>query len=167
MRLNLDLNHTSVFSPNSDKIASLKIGDKMIRIVVISVILSSLILEGCNGKKISPSNNKNESADRAIQNAPPRLTAVSEKEVTFSPAYSYLREDNWVVDLRGWVHQSRKSLNRYMTVLATLKNKCDGQSMDNFKSRSDVFESDDKFGEKVIIEFDSDPDRTQYLFKVI
>lgn len=137
----------------------------MIRIVVISVILTSLILEGCNGKRVSLSNNKNESAGSAIQNAPPRLTSVSEKEVTFYPAYSYLREDNWVVDLRGWVHQSRKSLNKFVTVLATLKNKCDGQSLDIFKSRSDVFESDDKFGENVIIEFDSDPDRTRYSFK--
>jgi phosphatidate phosphatase APP1 len=133
----------------------------MIRLV-ISVILTSLILGGCNGRITPNSNSRNESTSRTIQNAPKRLTLSSEKEVTFYPAYGYSREDNWVIDLRGWVHQSRKSLNRFVTVLATLGNKCNGQSMDIFKSRSDVFESDDEFAESVVIEFDSDPDRKQY-----
>lgn len=132
---------------------------------LISVILTSLILAGC-GRQITPnSNNRNEVTSRAIQNAPKRLTSSGEKEVTFYPTYGYFREDDWVIDLRGWVHQGRKSLNKFITVLATLKNKCNGQSMDIFKSRSEVFECDDKSGESVVIEFDSDPDRKQYSFK--
>lgn len=133
----------------------------MVRLVIL-VILTSLILGGCHGH-ITP--NSNESTSRTIQNAPKRLTSSSGKEVTFYPAYGYSREDNWVIDLRGWIHQSRRPLNKFVTVLARLANKCNGQSMDMFKSRSDVFESDDEHEENVTIEFDSDPDRKPYAFE--
>lgn len=132
------------------------------KLVVISAILVSLVFGGCRKPTTSPSDNKN---NGVAGNAPKRLTSSSEKEVTFYPTYSYLREDNWNVDLRGWVHESRRSLNKFITVLATLRNKCGGQGMDIFKARSDVFESDDKSRENVLIEFDSDSDRTQYSFK--
>lgn len=115
----------------------------MIRLIASATIITSFLLGGCGRK----------------------TTSISDKEITFYPTYSYLREDNWVIDLRGWVHQKRRTLGEAMTILATIRDKCDGQSMDVFKSRSEVFESDDKFGENVIIEFDSDPDRTQYSFK--
>jgi hypothetical protein len=136
----------------------------MIRLVIL-VVLTSLILGGCHGHITPNSNSSNESTSPTNQNAPRRLTSSSEKEVTFYPAYGYSREDNWVINLRGWIHQRRKSLNKFVTVLATLGNKCNGQSMDFFKLRSDVFESDDEHEENVTIEFDSDPDRKQYPFE--
>ena len=137
----------------------------MIRHLVIPVILSSLLLAGCKGCGSQLTPKPNNGNGPAIKTAPPRLTSPGGKEVTFYPAYAYLREDNWVINLRGWVHESRESLNRFVTVLATLKDKCDGRSMDNFKSRSDVFECDDESGEHIKIEFDSDPDKTQYPFE--
>jgi phosphatidate phosphatase APP1 len=122
----------------------------MIRFFLLSSILIALISGACNRKS------------KSNPNPQPGPVPIAEKEVTFYPAYAYLQDDNWVIHLRAWVHKRRTSLNQFTTILATLTNRCNGGNMDFFKSRSEVFEYDDKFNENLIIEFDADTDKTQY-----
>ncbi|MGH9908303.1 MAG: hypothetical protein ACRD8U_22290, partial [Pyrinomonadaceae bacterium] len=88
--------------------------------------------------------------------APARLQVVTEKEVTFYPTYGYRQDNVWKIQLYGWAHKNREHLNRFVTKLATLKDKCTGEQMPIFQTRMDDLEDDDKFLEKVIIKFDSD-----------
>jgi len=127
--------------------------------IIISITLTIFLFVGCGKQTTRNSNNS------SVQNAPKRIVPSSGKEVTFYPTYGHLQEDEWVIPLRGWVHENRKSLGHVVTALATLKGSCKGQSMELFNSRSDAFLSDDKSREEIIIEFDSDPDQQQYSFE--
>lgn len=97
--------------------------------------------------------------------APARLQVVTEKEVTFYPIYGYREGNGWKVRLRGWAHKDREHLGRLVAKLATIKNKCSGSDMNNFQSRTNDLEDQDKSREKVIIKFDSDPEDRAYDFE--
>jgi Uncharacterized conserved protein (DUF2183) len=97
--------------------------------------------------------------------APARLQIVTEKEVTFYPTYGYRQDNVWKIQLYGWAHKNREHLNRFVTKVVTLKDKCTGEQMQNFQSRTDDLEDDDKFLEKVIIKFDSDAEGQGYEFE--
>jgi hypothetical protein len=86
----------------------------------------------------------------------------SGKEVTFYPTYAYLQDDEWVIELRAWVHQTRTLVNWVATALADLIHDYDDERRGFFKARSSVFEYDDKYNENLIIEFDDDPEKIQY-----
>jgi phosphatidate phosphatase APP1 len=100
--------------------------------------------------------------------APRRLPAGVGEEVTFFPTYGYREGNEWKINVRGWTHQNRTHVNevvtKLITVLATVKDKCDSAELNNFRSRSDDFEDDDKSLEKVMVKFDSDPDAKLYEF---
>src|SRR5688572_25269634 len=94
--------------------------------------------------------------------APARLPLATEEEVTFYPTYGHKKDSAWNIHLRGWVHENREHLSSFVTKIADIKNKCSGSEMNNFQSRSDDFEDDDKSFEMVIIKFDADPDDKPY-----
>ena len=98
------------------------------------------------------------------KSAPARLQQVTEEEVTFYPTYGYKRDDGWHLHLRGWVHENRQSLNRFLTKIAEVKDKCTSTEVNNFQFRSDDFEDDDKSLETVIVKFDSDPQDQAFTF---
>ena len=135
-------------------------------ISIIAVLASIMLLNVCDKPK--PSDKSNISSiiqNEAKKTAPSRLKVNTEKEVTFYPTYGYREEGGWNIHLRGWVHKNREHLNKFVTRLASVKDKCNGLEMNNFQSRSDDFEDDDKALETVIIKFDSDPDDKPYQFK--
>src|SRR5262249_19525665 len=141
------------------------------RKIFLAMILA-LLCSGCD-RTPAPAPPQNDASRNAVsvqQAAPQRLTSQNEKEVTFYPAYGYQQDNEWNADLRGWVHERRKSVNQAVSGLMPLsilpgkEKKCDAPGMAFFKARSDVFECDDKFNERIEIEFDADPDRQKYPF---
>lgn len=97
--------------------------------------------------------------------APARLPVTTKEEVTFYPTYGHKKDRTWNIHLRGWVHENREHLSRFVTKIADIKNKCSGSEMNNFQSRSDDFEDDDKSFEMVIVKFDADPEDKSYTLK--
>ena len=90
--------------------------------------------------------------------APKRLQVLTEKEVTFYPTYGYKDAAGWNINLRGWVHEDRPQLHKFLERFS----KCSEPEMGNFRSRTADILDDDKTFEKVIIKFDSDPDDKSY-----
>lgn len=83
-------------------------------------------------------------------------------EVTFYPAYGYRSGTDWLVPIRCWVHQDRPLPASVITDIVALELNCTGPEIDILKTRLEDFPDDDKHFDKVIVQFDSDPDQEQY-----
>jgi hypothetical protein len=83
-------------------------------------------------------------------------------EVTFYPAYGYLSGTDWLIPIRSWVHKDRPLPARFVTDIVALKLQCTGPEIDILKVRLEDFPDDDKYNEKVTIQFDFDSDQQQY-----
>jgi phosphatidate phosphatase APP1 len=140
--------------------------NKMVRFI-FPVIITALVFNVCsrNSEKSSNGNieNRNEPA-RTIDGDDLRRETIQQGiEVTFYPAYGYRNGTDWHIPIRSWVHENRELSAQLITRLAQKKIKCDGPEIDILKLRFGDFPDDDKFHQKVTIEFDSDPDKDQYL----
>jgi hypothetical protein len=111
----------------------------------------------CNESSLPDAGNTNALPPGEVKKpAPARLPVNTEKEVTFYPTYGYKREGGWNIRLRGWVHEDREHLSGFVAQLATVKKKCSGIEMKNFRARTDDFGNDDKSLETVVIKFNQD-----------
>lgn len=136
------------------------------RAALLTILLSTLFAGRCGPHDPPVAVDKAKGlVNQLTTTAPARLQVVTEKEVTFYPTYGYRRDNVWNVHLHGWTHKNREHLNRFVTKLADLKDKCTGEQTRNFQSRTDDLEDDDKFLEKVIIKFDSDAEGRDYEFE--
>lgn len=133
---------------------------------IFPVIITALVFNvGCgNSEKSSNGNieNRNEPARTTNGDAPTRETIQQGIEVSFYPAYGYRNGTDWHIPIRSWVHEKRGLSAQLIARLAQKKVKCDGPEIDTLKLRFGDFSDDDKFQQKVTIEFDSDPDKEQY-----
>lgn len=133
---------------------------------IFPVILPVLIFSVCSVRPNDNSNGNNANRHEPVtvtdRNDLRRETVQEGVEVTFYPAYGYRDGADWLIPIRSWVHEDRGLASRLITRLAQRKVKCDGQEMDNLKFRIGDFPDDDKFNEKITIQFDSDPDKEQY-----
>lgn len=86
-------------------------------------------------------------------------------EVTIYPTYGYSQNSDWLIPLRGWVHQNRRLPDRLITELGELIIGCRNAEVSTFNSRFDDFTDDSRSAQEVTIAFDSDPDEEQYAFQ--
>jgi hypothetical protein len=83
-------------------------------------------------------------------------------EVTIYPSYGFLEGQDWVIPLRGWVHQDRRLPDDLIDELARAIIHCDAADISNFRSRFDDFSDDSRSKQSVAIQFDKDDQ--QYSF---
>ena len=131
------------------------------KLTIYSTILSFIFFGSCSKPQLpKPS----DIIPQLKKSAPARLQPATEEEVTFYPTYGYKKDGAWHMHLRGWVHENREHVNRFLTKIGEVKDKCAGAELTNFQFRSDDFEDDDKSHETVIVKFDSDPQDQAFTF---
>lgn len=138
----------------------------MIRFI-FPVILTALVFNVCSRTSEESPNgsiaNRNEPVITADADDLRRETVEEGFEVTFYPAYGYRSGTDWLIPIRSWVHKNRVLRGQIITNLAQSKIGCDESEIETLKLRFGDFPDNDEFYEKVIIQFDSDPDKEQYL----
>jgi phosphatidate phosphatase APP1 len=77
-------------------------------------------------------------------------------EVTIYPTYGFPQGAEWVIPLRGWVHQNRRLPNHLINEIADAIIKCSDEDMSNFGARFDDFTDDSRSNKAVAIQFDTD-----------
>lgn len=77
-------------------------------------------------------------------------------EVTIYPTYGFLQNSDWIIPLRGWVHQQRRLPDHLINEFAQAVIRCDDGETSNFSSRFEDFSDDSRSGHSVTIQFDSD-----------
>jgi len=80
-------------------------------------------------------------------------------EVTIYPTYGFLQGTEWIIPLRGWVHQDRRLPDRVINELAQAIIHCNDAEISNFSSRFDDFLDDSRSNQAVVIQFDGDNQR--------
>lgn len=137
-------------------------------LLLLTTLLVALLSGWCSPENPPKPENKVEAPVNVVKSTAPKRLQSDGEEVTFFPTYGYREGNGWKINVRGWVHQNSRHVNKVVTKLvtaiATVKNKCDSAEMSNFQSRSDDFEDHDKSLEKVIIKFDFDPDAKLFEF---
>ena len=83
-------------------------------------------------------------------------------QVTIYPTYGFLQGSDWVIPLRGWVHQNRRLPDHLIDDVAQAIIHCDGSEISNFRSRFNDFTDDSRSKQSVAIRFDKDGE--QYAF---
>jgi phosphatidate phosphatase APP1 len=77
-------------------------------------------------------------------------------EVTIYPTYGFLQGTEWIIPLRGWVHQNRRLPDHLINEIAQAIIHCDNAELSNFASRFDGFSDDSRSKQSVTIQFDND-----------
>ena len=80
-------------------------------------------------------------------------------EVAIYPTYGFLQGTEWIIPLRGWVHQNRRLPDRLINELAQAIINCSDAELSNFSSRFDDFSDDSRSNQEVVIQFDGDNQR--------
>ena len=124
------------------------------------VVLIALIFSVCSKP---PAQNGNTEKPREPVRADLRRETVEEGiEATFYPTYGYRSGDSWIIPTRTWVHEKRGLTARLIDRVAKARFKCAGPEEDILKSRLADFPDNDSNEQKVIIQFDNDPDQEQF-----
>ena len=80
-------------------------------------------------------------------------------EVTIYPTYGFLQATEWIIPLRGWVHQNRRLPDRLINEFVQAIINCSDAEISNFGSRFDDFSDDSRSQQAVVIQFDGDNQR--------
>jgi hypothetical protein len=104
----------------------------------------------------------------ATDSSPPASNSAEER-VTFYPTYGYQRNGEWILPFRIWVHEKPDLLRRklaetaitYIAERAGISNPSDVER-ERFKSRTEGFVADSESLERVVFEFDNDPEHQQF-----
>ena len=83
-------------------------------------------------------------------------------EVTIYPSYGFLEDGDWLIPLRGWVHQDRRLPDHLINEVAQFKLGCSDSELNNFSSRFDAFSDDSRSDQLVTIQFDTDHERYSF-----
>jgi phosphatidate phosphatase APP1 len=83
-------------------------------------------------------------------------------EVTIYPAYGFLQGTEWVIPLRGWVHQNRRLPDHWINELAQAIINCSDDELGNFGARFDGFSDDSRSNQTVTIQLDGDDERSTF-----
>jgi phosphatidate phosphatase APP1 len=84
-------------------------------------------------------------------------------EVTIYSTYGFLQGAEWVIPLRGWVHQNRRLPDHLIFELAQAVIGCADEETSNFAARFDDFSDDSRSKQTVTIQFDTDDDQHSFL----
>lgn len=77
-------------------------------------------------------------------------------EVTIYPAYGFPQGTEWVIPLRGWVHQNRRLPDHLIDELAQAIINCSDAEISNFNARFGDFCDDSRSKKTVTIQFGTD-----------
>jgi phosphatidate phosphatase APP1 len=77
-------------------------------------------------------------------------------EVTIYPTYGFPQGTEWVIPLRGWVHQNRRLPDHLIDEVAQAIINCSNEEISNFNARFDDFSDDSRSKKTVTIQFDTD-----------
>ena len=77
-------------------------------------------------------------------------------EVTIYHTYGFLENSDWVIPLRGWVHQQRRLADDLINRLAQAVIRCNDAEISNFSSRFEDFSDNSQPDHSVTIQFDGD-----------
>ena len=83
-------------------------------------------------------------------------------DVTIYPTYGFQQGTNWLIPLRGWVHQNRRLPDHLINELAEAVIGCDDAEISNFASRFDAFSDDSRSNQTVTIQFDHDNEQHSF-----
>lgn len=83
-------------------------------------------------------------------------------EVTIYPTYGFQQGTNWLIPMRGWVHQNRRLPDHVINELAEAVIGCHDGEMSNFSSRFDAFSDDSRSNQAVTIQFDADNEQHSF-----
>jgi len=86
-----------------------------------------------------------------------------EVEVTIYATYGFLQGAEWVIPMRGWVHQNRRLPDDLIFELAQAVIRCGDAETSNFAARFDAFSDDSRSKQTVTIRFDSDNEQHTFL----
>lgn len=128
------------------------------RLLFLNVLLAALLSGWCGNTNPKPKDEPPPLPSPAQAAAPARPQVLTGKEVTFYPTYGYKDANGWNINLRGWVHEDRRELNKLLGGFR----ECSKEEMGNFKSRTADLLDDNKPNEEVVIKFSSDPDDKPY-----
>ena len=92
------------------------------------------------------------------------LTHEGPVEVTIYATYGYTSNGNWIIPMRGRVHQKRELPDRVVAELVAKIIGCNNPDLSNVISRSRDFTDDSRSGQTVTIEFDGDSDHQPFTF---
>jgi hypothetical protein len=84
--------------------------------------------------------------------------------VDLYPTYGFQQGDDWLIPLRGWVHQRRRLPDDLLARIATEVIGCPDGDRENLKSRLDGFTDDSRSRQEVAFVFADDPSRQEYRF---
>jgi len=83
-------------------------------------------------------------------------------EVTIYPTYSFFDGLEWIIPLRGWVHQDRRLPDHLINEIAQVIIHCDDADVSNFGSRFAGFSDDSRSQQSVTIQFDTDDEHYRF-----
>ena len=83
-------------------------------------------------------------------------------DVTIYPTYGFQQDTNWLIPLRGCVHQNRRLPDHLINELAEAVIGCDDADISKFSSRFDAFSDDSRSNQTVTIQFDHDNDHHSF-----
>lgn len=95
-----------------------------------------------------------------------------EKRVTFYATYGYLRDDQWRIPMRIWVHEEPDAARRLLAVTGRDElmeraglDEISRQEDERFMFRADGFIADSESNETVVFKFSDDPDDESFLIR--
>jgi phosphatidate phosphatase APP1 len=80
-------------------------------------------------------------------------------EATIYPTYGFLQDGQWLIPLRGYVHQNRRLPDHLLNELAQAAIGCADSDLSNFSTRFNDFADDSRSRQAVVIQFDTDNER--------
>lgn len=80
-------------------------------------------------------------------------------EVAIYPTYGFQQGNEWIIPLRGWVHQNRRLPDHVINEVGQAIIHCSDAEVSNFSSRFDDFTDDSRSKQTVTIQFDRDNQR--------
>lgn len=104
-------------------------------------------------KKISDGVHK---VSDAVNDVVDKVSHDAGVEATIYPTYGFLQNSDWVIPLRGWVHQQRRLPDHFINNLAQAVLRCDDAELSNFSSRFEDFSDNSRSEHSVTIQFDGD-----------
>lgn len=84
-------------------------------------------------------------------------------EVTIYATYGFQQGTEWIIPMRGWVHQNRRLPDHLIFELAQAVIGCADADTSNFAARFDAFSDDSRSKQSVTIQFDKDDEQHSFL----
>ena len=93
-----------------------------------------------------------------------RVTHSGEVEATIYTTYGYMHDGDWVIPMRGLVHQKRRLPDELIARTVAAAIGCNDPDLDLLISRMQDFTTDSRSSQSVSLTFEADPENEPYSF---